>query len=151
MGERREQYVHIQFALLADSVEIRPDGRLNVTAIGPFTIQATQFPATVPEFSVVTRVRFDIGDDEAGELAVRVFAPNGAVVAERQSAVEAPPVIATRTADRTRTRVLTFFKVPLPVPGTYHVHVKLNGVDFLTRINFDVELVAVGSVSTAGT
>lgn len=143
--------MHVQFALLADSVEIRPDGRLNATAIGPFTIQAAQFPATVPEFSVVTRVNFDIGDDEAGELTVCVFAPNGTIVVERESAVEAPPVIATRTADRTRTRVLTFFKVPLPVPGSYHVHVKLNGVDFLTRINFDVELVGVASMSTVGT
>jgi len=143
--------MHVQFALLADSVEIRPDGRLNATAIGPFTIQAAQFPATVPEFSVVTRVSFDIGDDDAGELAVRVFAPNGTVVAERESVVEAPPVIATRTADRTRTRVLNFYKVPLPVPGAYHVHIKLNDVDFLTRIYFEVELVEAEILSTVGT
>lgn len=137
--------MHVHFALLADSATVRPDGRLDATAIGPFTVHAKQFPVIVPEFAVVTRVGFDVEEDAPGQLVVRIVAPNGAVVAERDSEVEIPPVFAAHTGERTRTRVLNFFRVSLPIPGSYHVHVKLNGVDYLTRIYFDVEQVVAAA------
>ncbi len=133
--------MHVQFTLLADSATLRPDGRLDATAIGPFSVRAVGFPTSVPEFAVVTRVGFDVGENDPGKLVVRVYAPNGEIVAQRESEVEAPPVFATPTAERTRTRVLNFYRVPLPVPGVYHVNIRLNDVDFLTRMNFTAEQV----------
>lgn len=140
--------MHVQFTLLADSATLRPDGRLDATAIGPFSVQAVHFPTSVPEFAVVTRVGFDAGEGDPGKLVVRVYAPTGEIVAERESEVEAPPIITTPTPDRTRTRVLNFFRVPVPVPGVYHVNIRLNDVDFLTRMSFTAEQVEAAATSS---
>lgn len=141
--------MHVQFVLLADSATVRPDGRLDATAIGPFTVRAAHFPATVHEFAVITRVNCEAQDEEPGHLVVRVLAPDGSIVAERDSEIEVPPVYLTRTEDRTRTRVLNFFKVPIPMPGVYQLSVRLNDVDFLTRMHFDAEQVPVGAEQPA--
>ncbi len=133
--------MQIDFAFLADSATQRPDGRVDALAIGPFTATQGRFPASVLHFAVVARVGFTQEDrDRAGTLHVRVVAPDGATVAEQQSAVEAPPIFVAETEGRRRTRVLNFYNVPLPAPGTYVCNVALNGDQFDGDVHFEANL-----------
>lgn len=130
--------MQIDFAFLADSATHRPDGRIDATAIGPFVVAAAHFPAHAEHFAVVTRVGFEPEDAmQPASLRVGVVAPDGTRVAEQTSTVEAPPVIEHMAPHRTRTRVLNFFNVALPQPGTYHCRITLNDTLHYINVYFD--------------
>lgn len=134
--------MQIDFAFLADSATVRPDGRVDAVAIGAFTVSVEHFPTTVLHFAVVTRVGFAAEDgNAAGNLAVRIIAPDGTPVAEQTARVDAPPIFVTETAGRKRTRVLNFYDVPIPAPGTYRCAVTLNGEAY-GDIHFDILVTA---------
>ena len=130
--------MQIDFAFLADSATHRADGRIDAAAIGPFVLTSATFPTTVDHFAVVTRVGFEPEDEGTpAALRVRVVAPGGATVAEQASTVEAPPIIEQMAPHRTRTRVLNFYRVALPVPGVYHCRITLNDTLHYINVYFD--------------
>lgn len=129
--------MQIDFAFLADSATVRPDGRIDAVAIGAFALTAARFPAAVDRFAVVTRVTFDADEREAGTLHIAIRAPGGAVIAAREVTVEPPPPLTEpQPPGRARTRVVNFFNVALPAPGVYHPVVTLNGDDYI-GMHFD--------------
>lgn len=129
--------MRVDFAFLADSATPRADGRVDATAIGPFTLTASAFPATIPHFAVVPRIGFAPEDNgQPASLRVRIVGPNAETVAEQAATVDAPRVIAEMTPGRTHTRVLNFYNVRLPEAGAYQCHIALNGVEE-TRLQFD--------------
>ncbi len=138
---RKGRAMQIDFAFLADSATVRPDGRIDAVAIGAFAVTATQFPAAVERFAVVTRVGFAADETESGTLHVRVRAPDGTVVAERTTTVAPPhPLTQPQPQGRARTRVVNFFNVTLPAPGAYHPVVSLAGEDYI-GMHFDASLI----------
>ena len=133
--------MQIDFAFLADSANVRPDGRIDAIAIGAFIATEERFPASLQHFAVVTRVGFAEEDgDTSGLLRVGIIAPDGTTVSEQESVVEAPPIILTMTEGRKRTRVLNFYDVPLPSPGPYACRITLNERDEYRGIHFDAAL-----------
>ncbi len=132
--------MHVDFVFLADAATVRPDGRIDATAIGTFTEEAETFPTKLLRFAVVTRIEFDKDDHDPGTLHVVVVSPDGAILTEQTSMIEVPPVvIPPPKVTRTRTRVLNFFHVPLPSPGYYECRVSLNDARYEESPHFEVK------------
>jgi hypothetical protein len=132
--------MHIDFVFLADSATQRPDGRIDAIAIGNFTLTATHFPTECDRFAMIVRAGFEPDETEPGTVRVQVLAPHGTAVAERDVTITPPdPLTRPHPEGRVRTRVVNFFAVSVPEPGTYRVRATVDGIDYMGA-HFDAML-----------
>src|SRR4051794_18296049 len=132
--------MHIDFVILADSATQRPDGRIDAVAIGNFTVSVAHFPMECDRFAVVVRVGFEPDEREPGTVRMQVISPGGVPVAEREVTIAPPsPLTRPHPEGRVRTRVVNFFAVSVPRPGTYRVRATLDGIDYIGA-HFDATL-----------
>ena len=137
--------MRIDFVFLADSATQRPDGRIDAVAIGNFQVSATQFPTECDRFAAIVRVSFEPEETETAAVRVRIISPSGTPVAEREVAITPPaPLTTPQPEGRVRTRVINFFNVSVPEPGTYLIRASLNDMDHIGAhfsAHFDARLV----------
>jgi hypothetical protein len=133
--------MQIDFILLADSATQR-------IAFGAFTVMARDFPTQCERFAVIVRGKFDPDETDPTSVRIQVIAPGGARVAERETTIAPPePLTRPKPEGRVRTRVVYFYHVPVPEPGTYHIAATVNGMAHIGA-HFDAVLVTEPSVAS---
>jgi hypothetical protein len=141
--------MRIDFVFLADSATQRPDGRIDAVAIGNFQLSAAHFPTECDRFAAIVRVSFEPEETEPASVHVRVISPSGTTIEERKVAVAPPdPLTEPHPEGRVRTRVVNFFNVSVPEPGTYHIRATLNGMDYIGA-HFDALLASEAAMEPA--
>jgi hypothetical protein len=137
--------MRIDFVFLADSASQRPDGRIDAVAIGNFQLSASHFPTECDRFAAIVRASFEPEETEPAAVRVRVISPDGTPVAEREVSIAPPaPLTEPHPEGRVRTRVVNFFNVSVPEPGTYLIRASLNDMDHVGAhfgAHFDARLV----------
>jgi hypothetical protein len=140
--------MQVDFIFLADSASQRPDGRIDAIAIGAFTVMAAHFPAECERFAVIVRGSFEPDESDPTMVHIQVIAPGGSRIAEREVTIAPPePLLTPKPEGRVRSRVVNFYHVPVPEPGTYNISTTVNGITYIGA-HFDAVLASEPSVAS---
>lgn len=134
--------VELDFVLIADGAEHRPDGKLDVYGAGFDTILTSSVPAQHPRIVVALRVL--ISRDEAGRphTADVILRPVGGDEVARAHAELGPVPGGSDTIPADRLAgigmILAFNNVVFPEYGTYEFAIQWNGEDLRNPIRLFV-------------
>jgi hypothetical protein len=133
----------LDFAVLADGVSPRPDGKLDIFGAGFDTIFARRVPVTHPRLAVVTRIFLGEADvAEPHRVEVAIDACGGERIAAATTRVEPPPDKASEVLAAGRAfglaMVLNFDNVVFPDYGEYELSIRWDDVDIRSALRLMV-------------
>jgi hypothetical protein len=133
----------VDFALLADGVAQRPDGKIDIFGAAIDNIFASQVPAMHPQLSLV--LRFLVSRHEAEsphQIDVILMGADGAELARAHGDTSSPPAEQLDAVPAGRRiaiqAVLVFANVVFPAYGLYHFAIHWDGTEARSPIVLSV-------------
>lgn len=141
--------VELDFAIMADGVGPRPDGKLDIYGAGWDTIYAATAPVQHSQFALVARVLLSSVELESShQLVVLLHGADGQEIARAVGDVESVPDDQRETIPADRKvgigLILTFQSLVFPEHGAYHLALLWDGNELREPLRLFVEPLPAG-------
>src|SRR4051812_14368765 len=124
--------VRIETAFIANTIQTRPDRRLDIGGIGVNAIGALRFPIVLPGIAVFARLRLNPSDTgKTHSVRAMVLDSSGRTVRSARAIVRPEPGW---EVDHV---VIRITKIRISMPGTYRVAVRV-GDEIYERMRFEI-------------